>query len=82
MFTELTILEQQNISGGDVWSDLWEAVKTTGEVVAGTVAIRAGYAQIGMGIATANPLLVATGVLSVGTGGSLIDHAVTKANSR
>lgn len=82
MFTELTIIEQQNISGGDVWSDLWEAVKTTGEVVAGAAAVCAGYAQIGVGAATANPLLVATGVLSVGAGGSLITHAVKKANSK
>lgn len=82
MFTELTIIEQQNIYGGDVWSDLWEAVKTTGEVVAGTVTVCAGYAQIGIGAATANPLLVATGVLSVGAGVSLLDHAVKKANNK
>ena len=49
-------------------------------IVAGTVAICAGYAQIGMGIATANPLLVA---LSISWNRWItIDHAVTKANSR
>ena len=66
-YTVLSDTELFQITGGTDWWLLGSGIVAT---------------IICVGAATANPLLVATGVLSVGAGVSLLDHAVKKANNK